>query len=68
MSGDNDVQYRAAMQQVELGMTTDQVRDLLGKPRDTQVMRSDYGRSTTWYNGSWQLSFTDDVLDGKNRW
>ena len=56
------------MQQVELGMTTDQVRDLLGKPRDTQVMRSDYGRSTTWYYGSWQLSFTDDVLDGKNRW
>jgi outer membrane protein assembly factor BamE (lipoprotein component of BamABCDE complex) len=68
MAGENDVKYRAHMKQVELGMTKEQVRGLLGKPRDTQVMRSDYGRMDTWYYGSWQLSFTDGVLDGKNRW
>jgi outer membrane protein assembly factor BamE (lipoprotein component of BamABCDE complex) len=68
MTGENDHNYRAKMRQVELGMSKSDVRGLLGKPRDVQVMRSDYGRSDTWYYGSWQLSFENGVLDGKNRW
>jgi outer membrane protein assembly factor BamE (lipoprotein component of BamABCDE complex) len=56
------------MRKVKLGMTKQQVRSIMGKPRDKQVFRSEYGRDDTWYYGTWQLSFTDNSLESKNRY
>jgi outer membrane protein assembly factor BamE (lipoprotein component of BamABCDE complex) len=67
ISGDNDAQYRNSIRQVELGMTQDEVRSIMGKPRSKQRMESDYGTDVTLYYGSWQLNFTDGVLESKNR-
>jgi SmpA / OmlA family len=68
MAGENDASYKAKMRQVTLGMSKADVRALLGKPRDKQVMRTEYGRDDTWYYGSWQLSFENGSLTSKNRW
>jgi hypothetical protein len=59
------------VQNVELGMTIDQVRSEMGPPDDQQVSKSQYaGTSTTLqylYYGQWQLGFTDGVLDSKSK-
>jgi outer membrane protein assembly factor BamE (lipoprotein component of BamABCDE complex) len=69
VSGDNDSNYRAQMKQVKLGMSKDDVRSIMGSPpRDKQRMKSEYGTTEMWYYGSWQLSFTDGVLDSKNKY
>ena len=68
MAGENDRNYRAAMKQVKLGDSRADVIALLGKPRDKQVMQSDFGRSEMLYYGSWQISLSDGVVDGKNRY
>jgi hypothetical protein len=53
MSGENDSRYRSKMRRVEIGMSKGEVRDIMGsKPRDTQVMESEYGKNETWYYGS----------------
>jgi DNA replicative helicase MCM subunit Mcm2 (Cdc46/Mcm family) len=69
LSGDNDSRYRSKMKQVEIGMSKGEVRDIMGsKPRDTQVMESEYGKNETWYYGSYQLSFDNGKLTSKNRY
>jgi outer membrane protein assembly factor BamE (lipoprotein component of BamABCDE complex) len=67
MTGANDGQYRAKIKRVELGMTQDEVVAIMGKPRDKQRMESEFGTDVSLYYGSWQLNFTDGVLDSKNR-
>lgn len=68
LSGDNDAKYKASMQQIELGMTKAEVISIAGKPRDVQRMRSELGLDESLYYGSWQLNFTDGVLESKNRY
>ena len=69
VSGENNAKYKDRMKQVEIGMTKQEVRQVMGqRPRDTQVMESGYGKSETWYYGSYQLSFEDGKLDSKLRY
>ncbi len=67
MAGDNDHRYAAKVRQVQLGDTRAEVIRLLGKPRDRQVTRSEFGKSEFVYYGSWQISLADGVVDGKSR-
>lgn len=66
LTGKNDNHYRAAIRQVHLGDTRARVIELLGKPRDRQVTRSEFGRHEWLYYGSWQISLTDGVVDAKS--
>jgi outer membrane protein assembly factor BamE (lipoprotein component of BamABCDE complex) len=67
VAGENDAQYRANIKKVKLGMTADEVRDIMGEPRDKQTTRSAYGNSSFWYFGTYQLGFDDGKLTSKNR-
>jgi outer membrane protein assembly factor BamE (lipoprotein component of BamABCDE complex) len=67
MTGENDHNYRAKVKSLELGNSKDEVVSIMGKPRDTQRMESEFGTDVSLYYGSWQLNFTDGVLDSKNR-
>jgi hypothetical protein len=68
VSGQNDADYRADMKRIKLGMSASEVRAIAGKPRDKQIMRSEFGRSEFWYYGSWQISIEDGTVTGKNRY
>ena len=59
MTGENDRNYKAAMRKVHIGDEKAKVIALLGKPRDKQTMRSEYGKTEMLYYGSWQLSLED---------
>ena len=67
MTGENDRHYASRMRQVQLGDSRAEVIRLLGKPRDRQVMRTEFGKSEFVYYGSWQISLSDGVVDGKSR-
>jgi outer membrane protein assembly factor BamE (lipoprotein component of BamABCDE complex) len=68
VAGENDSQYRDNVRQVKLGMTRDDVRSIMGPPRDRQTMRSEYGRTDFWYYGTWQITFDQGKVDSKNRY
>jgi phage gpG-like protein len=54
---------------IPLGTSVDQVRAKLGRPDDYQVSKTaGLGKSEYLYYGQWQLSFTDDKLDSKNKY
>src|SRR4051794_32604052 len=54
VSGENNAKYADRMRQIKIGMTKQEVREIMGeRPRDTQVMQSGYGKSETWYYGSY---------------
>jgi outer membrane protein assembly factor BamE (lipoprotein component of BamABCDE complex) len=52
VAGENDRQYRADMKKIKLGITKREVRQVAGRPRDRQTMRTEFGRSDYWYYGS----------------
>lgn len=58
---------------VKLGMSKQQVKQILGKPQDTQVMQSAGSQSECWYYGTLaekqhQLCFENGKLESKNRY
>src|SRR5688500_5720254 len=60
ISGENDKDYAKQIKQVQLGMTKQEVKDVMGQPpRDKQSFKSQYGKDESWYYGSWQLNFVD---------
>jgi len=70
--------WKTHMNQVQLGMTMTEVKQLLGKPADTDSTEMDVVGDTTtmdtWTYGdvitddtTWILSFTDGKLDSKSR-
>ena len=59
-----DAQVRA----IPVGSTYDEVVAELGKPDDKQEFHSASYDDVTVYYGQWQLSFSDDKLESKNRY
>lgn len=69
VAGENDAKYAPKIAQVKIGMTKAQVVGIMGKPpRDQQKMESADSTSEYIYYGSYQLTFTDDKLDSKNKY
>jgi hypothetical protein len=54
---------------IPLGSSIDSVRQKLGKPDSYQVSKiAGLGKMEYLYYGQWQLSFTNDKLEGKSRY
>ena len=68
VAGENDHPYRAKIRKVQIGMHKPQVLAIMGKPRDRQIMQTAGMKSEYLDYGSWQLTFTDGVLDSKNKY
>lgn len=65
----NDPDIKRNIKKVEIGMTEDQVLDIMGKPENKQSHQSSYGgKDITLYYDDWQLAFEEGVLDRINRW
>lgn len=65
---DNNPEINKAVAQIELGSTVKEVEAQLGKPDDRQIFQSSYGEDVTYYYGQWQLSFSGDSLESKNKY
>src|SRR4051812_18525502 len=53
---------------IPLGSSVADVESKMGKPDKEQEMNSSYSKSVFLYYGQWQLSFTNDKLDSKNKY
>lgn len=53
---------------IPLGSSEAEVRAKMGKPDSEQEMNSTYSKDVSLYYGQWQLNFTDDKLESKNKY
>lgn len=65
-------QKKAGIPQIALGMTKEQVQQLVGPPEDSQVSRSQYMTLEYWYydleGKRYQISFADGVVNAINQY
>jgi hypothetical protein len=69
MSGANDAKYREAMRYVYVGMHRYELMAVMYglRPRDRQVMQTAGTKTEYLYWGSWQITLTNGVVDGKSK-
>jgi hypothetical protein len=53
---------------IALGSSVADVEAKMGKPDNEQEMNSAYSKDVYLYYGQWQLTFTNDKLDSKNKY